>query len=147
MVKKLFSRKATILTLGIAFIICFFLGSFANAPKTMDQSFDGKYWYYINRGYPVAWAGIALTNSQIEFPLVKMPFLTRNNDGKEFVKIIDLKIFTPLLLITFFLSYLPAFIFAKAVNENKHLLIFFVIVNVIVLAIALFIYFSVFSIL
>ena len=146
MLKKFYNFKAAILATILALVLTLFIGIFANAPANMDKSFSGKYWYYINRGYPEPWAGLALTESKVDFPLVRVPFLsTEDGRGKRLVKIIDLSRFIPIFIVTFLISYVPSYIFSKAVDENKKLFPFLVVLNVALFAILLFIYFSWFS--
>lgn len=146
MLKHLFQAHAAILALIISLTIVFFVGCFANPPVNMDASFSGKYWYYINRGYPLAWAGVSLAGTKIDFPLVKMPFLSADDGrGTALVKIIDLSGFMPIFLGVFLISYIPSFILAKAVDENKNLLPFLIGLDIFITAIGIFIYFSWFS--
>lgn len=112
----------------------------------MDESFSGKYWYYLNRGYPEPWAGLALAKSRVDFPLITIPFLyAEDGRGTELVKIIDLSKFIPIFVVAFFISYIPSLVFAKAIDENKKLFPFLVVLDVALFAILLFIYFSWFS--
>lgn len=122
MFKRLLNFKATLLALEIAFIFCFFVGIFWNPPITTEL-FDSHHRFYINRGYPTAWAGVSAIDKTVKFPIIKAPFLVREiwEDRSKWAKIIDLRIFIPLFLITFLISYLPSFIIVKAVEENKSL--------------------------
>lgn len=122
MFKNLFNFKALLLALEIALAICFFSGIFWNPPIT-EEVFDSNHRYYLNRGYPKAWAGVSAIDKTVEFPIMKAPFLIRElgEDGSKWTKIIDLRIFLPLLLIVFLVAYLPSFLIAKASEENKSL--------------------------
>lgn len=146
MFKKFLSFKSAILAIIISLTLTLFIGCFANAPLNMDESFNGKYWHYLNRGYPEPWAGVGLANSKVDFPLVRMPFLSAGDGrGIELVKIINLNTFISIFIVTFLIAYIPSFILAKAVDENKKLFPFFRIANIVVFAIGLFVYFSWFS--
>jgi hypothetical protein len=132
--------KACILTILATLLVSFSIGCFVNMNST-TSTFSKDTWFYVNRGYPVAWAGVALKEKGINLPIVAVPFLQKD----EYVKVIDLKIFIPLFLLSFLFLYLPAFIFTKAVDENKKLFPFFVVVNVSILLCFLFVYFFLFS--
>lgn len=145
MIKKIINSKALMLAINLAFGVTLFIGCFANAPQNMDESFKGKYWYYVNRGYPEAWAGLKLANSQVDYPLVTMPFISIDDDrGTRLEKVINLNLVWPVFLKAMILAYIPAYIFAKAVEENNKLLPLFNRANAIVLAITLLIYFILF---
>lgn len=122
MFKKLFDFKATLLAFEIAFAFSLFLGIFWNPPIT-EELFDKNHRYYINRGYPKAWAGVSAIDKEVEFPIIEVPFLVREmrEDGSKWVKIIDLRIFFPLFITIFLVAYLPSYIIAKASEENKSL--------------------------
>lgn len=142
MLKKILNLKAGVLAFEISFIFCFFIGIFWNPPIT-NELFDQNHRFYINRGYPVAWAGISAVDKSVEFPIIKMPFLTKelNIDGSKWTKIIDLRIFIPLFLTSFLISYILTFIFAKASEENKAFNIIIVPAYFILLVICIFVYF------
>ncbi len=153
MFKKLLNLRAIILAFEIAFIFCFFTGTFHNPGKNLGwhsriEVFNEKSWYYINRGvFPTSWAGVSWTEKSIELPIVKMPFLTRKEyySGKEFNKIIDLEIFLKLFSVTFLISYIFALPFGKAVGENKTLNYIFIPVIIVLFFLCIFIYFFIFS--
>lgn len=141
MFKKFISGKAFISAILIAIVFTMFIGCFANAPRNMDESFSGKYWYYINRGYPTPFTGWTLQGTNVAFPHVKLPFIVTPGEDK-LEKIIDLTKLAPVLLNIFLLAYIPSYIFAEAVDENKKLFRIWLIGNVMVIAIGIFIYFS-----
>ncbi len=118
----------------------FFLGIFWRTPTRITVH-NEKSWYYINRGHPIAWAGAAKPSSRVDFPIVKAPFLTRRIDGDSFNKIIDLRIFLPLFLGLFLISYPIAFVWSKAAEENKALNIIFIPGYIFFIAAAFFFYF------
>lgn len=142
MLKKLYNPKATIFAFILALTLCLFLGLFANAPANMNDSFKGTHWYYINRGDPQAWAGVALNKSGVDFPIIKLPFLSMGYERTKFVKIIDLRVFIPTFIAAFILTYIPALIFAKMVDRYKKLLPIYVVLNIITFIVAIYIYFS-----
>jgi hypothetical protein len=122
MFKKLWNWKAVVLAFEIAFIFCFFVGIFYN-PPIITKLYDIKHQFYINRGYPVAWAGTSAINKAVEFPIIKAPFLMMKSwaDESKWSKIIDLRIFIPLFMTALLISYTASFPFAKASEENKNL--------------------------
>lgn len=142
MLKRALNLKAGILAFEISFIFCFFIGIFWNPPIT-SELFDQNHRFYINRGYPTAWAGVSAVDKNVEFPIIKMPFLTRELifDGSKWTKIIDLRIFIPLFITIFLISYAFAFIFAKASEENKAFNIILIPAYFILFTISIFVYF------
>ena len=142
MLKKIFNLKAAILAFEISFILCFFISIFFNSSITIEK-FDQKYHYYVNRGYPKAWAGVSALNKDVEFPIVKAPFITSREsfEGKEFNKIIDLRIFLPLFISVFLVVYPFAFFFGKASDENRSLNIILVPTYLILFLGCIFVYF------
>lgn len=142
MFKKILNFKAGILAFEISFVFCFFLSIFWNPPITTEL-FDQNYRFYINRGYPKAWAGVSMENKSVAFPVIKMPFSTRElvSNGSRWTKIIDLSIFLPLFLAVFLLSYPVTFVFAKASEENKALNIILIPSCVILAFACIFFYF------
>lgn len=141
-----FNFKAFVTAFLIALTLSFSLGIFANAPKDMTESFEGEYWYYINRGYPVAWAGVMLVDTKISLPFVHLPFISLfDGQGTEFGKIIDLSIFVPLILGFLVVFYIPVYFFVKAVDENKKLNLIFVFSNVFIFLLFIYIYLVGFS--
>lgn len=141
MFKKFISGKASISAILIAIVFTMFIGCFANAPRNMDSSFSGKYWYYLNRGYPTPFTGWTLQGTNVTFPHIKLPFIVTPGE-KKLEKIIDLTKLAPVFVIFFLLAYIPSFIFAKAVDENKKLFPFWVLGNAVIIATGFFIYFS-----
>lgn len=142
MLKKILNLKAGILAFEISFIFCFFIGIFWN-PPIATELFDQNHKFYINRGYPTAWAGVSAADRKVEIPIIKMPFLTRELvfDGSKWTKIIDLRIFAPLFIKTFLISYAFTFIFVKASEENKAFNIALIPAYYILLTICTFVYF------
>ena len=121
MFKKLWNWKAAILAFEVAFVFCFFVGRFWN-PPIITKLYDSKHQFYINRGYPVAWAGTSAINKVVEFPIVKAPFLIKELriNGSKWEKIIDLRIFIPLFMTVLLISYAVSFPLAKVSEENKN---------------------------
>lgn len=125
MVRKIWNIKAAILAFEIAFFFCFFLGIFVNSGKESSwiERYEGQYHYYINRGYPIPWAGISASDKRVDLPVVKAPFVTYSR--AKIYKIIDLSIFLPFFVVSFLFFYcLPSYIFARATDENKKLMPF-----------------------
>lgn len=140
------SFKAILVASLASLAVTLFIGCFANAPSTMDQSFSGEYWYYLNRGYPSPWAGVSLASSVVRLPLVRLPFLSPNDGaGTALVKILDLSKAMPLFLTFLFIAYIPSYIFDKATEENKQLNPFLTVVASMLVVANLFIYFFWFS--
>lgn len=142
MLKKILNLRAGILAFEISFIFCFFIGIFWNPPIVTELS-DQNHRFYLNRGYPMAWAGVSAADKKVEFPIIKMPFLTRELvfDGSKWTKIIDLRIFVPLFIKIFLISYALTFIFVKAGEENQAFNIVLIPAYYILLAICIFMYF------
>lgn len=142
MFKKILNFKAGILAFEISFILCFFIGIFWNPPITTEL-FDQNRRFYINRGYPIAWAGVSAADKAVEFPIIKLPFLTEtmSEDGSKWTKIIDFRIFFPLFITIFLISYVFTFIFVKASEENKAFNIILVPAYFILLTICISVYF------
>lgn len=116
--KKFWNLKAFILAFQIAFIFCFFIGIFWNHPVRVEV-FNENSWYYINRGYPISWAGVSKPFLSVDPPIIKAPFLTSEIYGDTYDKIIDLSIFLPLFLGVLLVAYPITFVFSKAAEENK----------------------------
>lgn len=140
--KTLLNFKAGALAFGISFVFCFFIGIFWNPPIT-TQVYDQNHRFYINRGYPAAWAGVSQANKSVELPFIKAPFLTRKLwiDDSSWVKVIDLRVFTPLFAAAFIIAYLVAFPFAKASEENKSFNIILIPSYILVFLLSVFVYF------
>lgn len=137
---KVWNLKAFILAFQIAFMSCFFIGIFHN--YTRIEKFTSDSWYYINRGYPIPWAGVSKSSLSLDFPIIKAPFLTREFYGNTHTKIIDLAIFLPLFIIVLIAAYPIGFILSKAVEENKFLNIIILIPSYILLTLGcIFFYF------
>lgn len=109
----------------------------------MDDSFNGSYWYYLNRGYPQAFTGWTLQGTVVAFPHVKLPFIASGDQKLE--KILDMAKTAPLILFVFLIVYAPSFVLAKAVDENKRLTPFYASLCLIFITATLFIYFSIFT--
>ncbi len=90
-----------IVSLSITFLVLFFTGSFANSSGNSPKSYSNGSWYFINRGIPIPWSGVSLTKTNVYLPIIKSPFLSLEIGKDNFVKVIDLKIFIPLFIITF----------------------------------------------
>ena len=112
------NTKVFVLALQAAFIICFFSGIFWHHPVRI-QVFDQDSWYYINRGYPVSWAGVSNPSFPVDFPVVKALFLMREVDGGRYEKVIDLGVFLPLFLVVLLMVYPITLAFFKAVENNR----------------------------
>lgn len=141
-IEKLLIIKGGILALELAFIFCFFIGIFWN-PPIATEVYDQNHRFYINRGYPIAWAGTSATDKNVELPYIKAPLLTQklSIDGSEWNKVIDLKIFTPLFISAFLVFYLLSFPFAKASDENKSLNMVLIPSYVVLALLCIFVYF------
>lgn len=118
MLTRLFSAKATVLALVISVTCTLFIACFANSPRSMDESFSGEYWYYINRGHPERFVGWTLEGTEVKFPHVKLPLVVQLNEAK-LQKIFDITKTVPLLITFFLLAYLPAYVFQQVVEKNK----------------------------
>lgn len=140
MFKKFFNGKASISAILIALVLTMFIGCFANAPQNMDESFSGKYWYYINRGYPTPFMGWTLRGVNVALPHINLPFIVSPGEEK-LAKIIDLTKFAPLMLAIFLLAYFPNYVFAKTLDGNNKLFPIWIIGNAIIIIIGIFIYF------
>lgn len=116
--KKFWNLRAFILAFQIAFVFCFFIGIFWNHPVRVEVFNDNR-WYYLNRGYPVSWAGVSKPSLSVDFSVIKAPFLTNGIYGDTYDKIIDLSIFIPFFLAILFLTYPIGFVLSKAAEENK----------------------------
>lgn len=121
--KKFWDIKAFVLAFEVAFAFCFFLGIFWHYP-TRSEELNQNRWHYINRGYPISWAGVTKSSLPVDFPLIKAPFLERQIFGDSYTKIIDLSIFFPLFLVVFLTIYSFTFIISKAAKENENLKVF-----------------------
>ncbi len=141
-IKHFLNFKAGTLAFGIAFAICFFIGIFWNPPIT-TQVYDQNHRFYINRGYPVAWAGVSAINKTVDFPFVKAPFITQSlsEDNSQWIKVIDLRVFVPLFVAVFAVSYIFAFPFAKASEENKGFNIILIPAYILLVLLCIFFYF------
>ena len=130
------------MALEISFIFCFFMGVFWNPPITVEK-YDQKHQYYINRGYPKAWAGVSASDKDVEFPIIRAPFIISREpfEGKEFNKIIDLRIFLPLFITVFLVVYMFAFFFGKASDENRSLNVILIPIYLILFLACIFFYF------
>lgn len=114
--KKFWNLKAFVVAFQISFIFCFFIGIFNNSINTAPTIYKNR-WFWINRGYPVAWSGVTLPKLSVDFPLIKAPFLTR--EGDSWAKIIDLKIFLPLFIAVLVVAYPFIFVSFKAEENNE----------------------------
>src|SRR5450759_4365256 len=108
--REFWNLKVFIIAFQISFIFCFFIGIFVNSLNVTPTFLKNK-WFYINRGYPVPWAGVTKPNLSVDFPLIKAPFLTK--EGDYWAKIIDLKIFLPVFLTVLAVAYFVTFVFFK----------------------------------
>ena len=116
-IKNFFNLKVFVLAFLVSFIFCFFIGIFWNHNI---KNKNGE--YYINRGYPVAWAGVTTNKIKVNFPIVKAPFILKSNEPNAYVKIIDLGVFVPLFMGMFIINYPVQFVIYKAVKENNKLI-------------------------
>jgi len=128
--------------LGLSLLFCFFIGIFWNPRITTIQR-DAERMLYINRGYPKAWAGVSLQGKQVEFPLVKAPFLPGKTleNGVTWVKVVDLRFFALLFIPTFLGSLVFQFILIKAYGENSRMVVFLLPLHILVAAGLVFFYF------
>jgi len=115
---KIWNLKAFILAFQVAFTVCFFIGIFSKSVRI--SLFNDTHWYYINRGYPISWAGVSRVDRIVDFPIIKAPLLAQGT----FVKIIDLSIFTPFIFSMQLLFYPIELIWVRATAENKSLSFF-----------------------
>ena len=135
-------KIATVVVL-LSLILCFFLGSFANAPFA-HNNFNERSWYYINRGYPVPFAGVSLASRPVDLPVMKLPFLVRTMGTDTFDKVMDLRVFLPMLLITVVILYPLAFSVIKAFEGMKLYRVTFLPVLIVLILVLVWSYFSVF---
>lgn len=138
--KKFWNLKAVILAFLIAFAFCFFMGIFSNS-KGIKPTFTVNRWFYISRGFPVAWAGVTKPDLEVDFPIIKAPFLISEIKGDKYNKIINLSVFAPLFLSVLLIVYPFAFIISKASDENKSLNIFLVPIYFFLTIVCIFFYF------
>lgn len=138
--KKLWDLKAFILALQISFIFCFFIGIFWNHPVRVEV-FNENSRYYINRGYPISWAGVSKPSLPVDFPIIKAPFLISQIEGDSYAKIIDLSIFLPLFLAVLLIAYPITFVFSKASDDNKALNIILIPSYIFLTLVCIFFYF------
>ncbi len=110
--------RALILAFQLAFIFCFFLSIFANNPPRITN-YGQTHWYLINRGYPRAWAGTSLPDKKVDFPIIKAPFTTVEIDNNTFVKVIDLSLFIPMMMIAMATSFPFTWVFTKSLEKDK----------------------------
>lgn len=119
--------KLIILAILTSLLLTFFTGTLYTGNGDIPRSYSNESWYYINRGIPTAWAGVGLVGTKIYLPLIKAPFLKLNTKHNKFYKIINIKIFSALLLKNTFvlltISYLFKILFQKFkfAQHNKHL--------------------------
>src|SRR3989338_9957788 len=146
--------KTFVLAIEVSFFFCFFLSIFYNR-LLINQSYkydlplsrekgSAQRHFYINRGYPIAWAGVSAINKNVEFPLVKAPFIVSklSIDGSKWSKIIDLKVFIPTfmaMLVIFYRLLLPI---TKKINAIRHSFFLLAPIYLILLAACKFVYFS-----
>jgi len=120
MLKRFLNSKTLFIALETAFIFCFFTGIFWNPPIIIKQ-YDYNHRFYINRGYPVAWAGVSSIDKEVEFPIIKAPFLARDLfDNSRWVKIIDLRVFAPLFTGLFLISYILLFFVTEIIERSRY---------------------------
>lgn len=146
MKRKLLSLKASILAFEIAFIFCFFIGIFWNtstASSKIVETYDENHRFYINRGYPIAWAGTSALDKKVDFPIIKVPFVTRilRDDGSKWNKIIDLKVFLPLFASVFLISYIFTFLFINTIKKSRYLKYILFPIYTVLLLLGIFVYF------
>jgi hypothetical protein len=132
--------RAFILSFEMAFVFCFFIGIFWNPPVRMEV-FNERSWYYINRGYPISWAGVSKPNRTVNFPIIRAPFLTNEISQDKYDKIIDLRVFIPLFIAILLGSYVIAFIFSYFAKKNKFINLILVSNIVILIFISIYSYF------
>lgn len=62
---------------------------------------------YIERGYPIAWRGVAIENSEIAFPMVRIGSVVMENyiGNQNWVHVVDLSVLIPYFLILFVGAY------------------------------------------
>jgi len=122
-IKNYFNFKIFVLAFQMAFIFCFFIGIFWHSPVRIAVYNENSH-YYINRGFPISWAGISDLFLKVNFPIIKAPFLAIKDEGKNLVKVIDLSVFLSLFLSVFLVNYiiffiLYFFIFSKDKDKDK----------------------------
>lgn len=116
-IKNFWNLKIFILAFEISLAFCFFMGIFVNNVRIENYN-QGKY-YYINRGFPISWAGVSKQFYSTDFPIVKVPFLTKEINSDFYVKIIDFSIFLPLFLVILIGNYFLIFNFVKKIKSKK----------------------------
>lgn len=112
------SKKTFIFAFELTFVFCFLLGIFWQTPPRL-QEFNSRHWYFINRGYPIPWAGQSLSDLPVTPPLVKLPFLRYVSADGNHSKIIDLWIFTPLFVSIFLAVFSLVLAPFEAISKNK----------------------------
>ncbi len=108
-----------------------------NSPFT--EKYDNNYYFYINRGYPTPWSGVSAINKELEFPIIKAPFLVTYYSN--YVKIINLKVFIPLFIKTMLISYIFSFFFIKAIEGKKYIKFILIPIYFILFVVSIFTYF------
>lgn len=122
--QRVWLRTASLAIL-FSFVLTFFLSIFWN-PPVRQQVMNERSWFYINRGYPVPFAGVSKPDKVVDFPLIKARFILKEIFGVRYQKVIDLRILLPQLFITFVFSFPVWRILVKAIEENSKLSIFLV---------------------
>jgi hypothetical protein len=132
--------KLIILAFELSFIFCFFLGIFGSTENPIHL-YNDNHSFYLNRGYPNSWAGVSVANKQVDYPIIKAPFIQikLQEDGSIVNKIIDLRLFLPFFIITLIIFYILLWSFSRFVKFNK---ISFVIISGFLLILCLFFYFE-----
>jgi len=116
MINSLWSLQATLIALSLAVFITFATGIFMSSVRV--QKYTDTHWYYINRGVPTAWSGVSNPGSQVDFPIVKAPFISVTAHGERFDKIIDLQVFLPVFAIATLVSYVIAQFYFRVISAS-----------------------------
>ncbi|MDR0463157.1 MAG: hypothetical protein LBG64_02980 [Pseudomonadales bacterium] len=118
--KKIWNWKILILTIPLALTICFLAGAFMGTPIRLIFPNDNS--CFINRGIPIAYAGVCNPSLTIDFPIVRAPFIILDVLGDTYYKIIDLSVLMPMFLVMLIPTYVTILYLKKKleINNNKN---------------------------
>lgn len=114
-----------LIAVHLALVIVLALGVFVGDIHSIQTDINSERWYFMNRGLPKIWSGVALAESAVLFPLVKVPFYKIHLESARFQRMIDLSVFVPMVLMMLLPSYVLVFMLKKATDENRGLRLFF----------------------
>ena len=116
--------KTFILAFGFSLLVCLMVGLFNHSPIKVEEYGPWK-WLYVNRGYPEPWAGITLSRLNIDFPMVRMPFLINmelKTDSQGVVmldKIVNIFIVGPIFLKLLVVGGVGGYFLSRIIKSNK----------------------------